>query len=177
MLHIMKHLFYSLILVGDDRFTLTERFVAWFKLLLAFSPVAYVLDMFNLWFVDNKKFVTLFILVLMVNAIVGMVKHSRENAFDWKEFFIKTSEMVVVVIVVYFLLNALGSVAGENIISDGFEKMIQVSTIFYPSSKALKSIYILSKGKYPPKFIMEKLYNFEKDGDVSELLKKPKKDV
>ncbi len=176
MLHIMKHLFYSIILVSDSRFDITERLIAWIKLLLAFAPIAYILDLFHLWFADNKKFVTLFILVLIANAFIGMWKHHRENAFDWKQFFLKTGEMVIVVIMVYFLLNALGAVAGDNIISDSFEKMIQVSTIFYPSSKAIKSIYILSKGKYPPKFIMEKLYNFEKDGDISELLKKPKKD-
>jgi hypothetical protein len=172
----MKHLFYSLILLGDNRFTITERIIGWLKLLLAFSPVAYVLNMFNLWFADNKKFVTLFIIVLFINAVFGLWKHHREKEFSWEEFLKKTGIMIIVVISVYFLLNALQSVAGDNFISDGFNVMIQVTTIFFPASKALKSIYIISNGEYPPKFIMEKLYNFEKDGDVKELLKTPKKE-
>ena len=168
MLRFMKHIFYSFVILGDQRIDLTERLIIWAKLILSFAPIAYALNAFHLWFADNQHFVNAFLIVVLLNAIVGMCKHRKTKEFDWGVFLKKTSGMIFMVIIVYYLLHALSVVAGDNLISNGFEILIQVTTIFYPSSKALKSIFILSNGEYPPKFIMKKLYNFEKDGSLKD---------
>ena len=77
--------------------------------------------------------------------------------------------MIAVLIVVYFLLEMLRLTMGENVIGEGFRSVIQVSTLLYPSSKALKNLYILSNKQFPPKFIMERLYKFEQTGDLKDL--------
>lgn len=171
----LSSLFYSFVLIADNRVSFLEKVVTYFKLLLAFGPIAYGLDLIGFWFNDNKKFVTFFIVIVIANAVLGLWKHKKMNQFDWEEFFAKTGKMLVVVIITYFLLSMIAGITGENFISEGFETSIQVMTLFYPASKGLKSIFVISNGEYPPKWIMKKVYNFEEDGDMSELFGKPVK--
>ena len=77
--------------------------------------------------------------------------------------------MIAVLIAAYILLEQLRIVIGDNIIGNGLKVVIQVSTLLYPTSKALKNLYILSNNQFPPAFIMERLYNFEKTGDLNDL--------
>ena len=48
-------------------------------------------------------------------------------------------------------------------------------TLFFPASKGIKSIFIISNGEYPPKWMMKKVYNYENDGDLNELFRKEPK--
>ena len=45
------------------------------------------------------------------------------------------------------------------------------------SQKPLKNIFILSEGEHPPKWLMQRIYNFQNNGDLKEFmsLKKPEK--
>ena len=82
--------------------------------------------------------------------------------------------MLMVVIVTYVLLSIVGKFAGDNMISEGFQILLQVTTLFYPASKGLKSVFVLSNGEYPPKWMMKRVYNFEEEGDLAELFKSKK---
>ena len=172
---LIKRLYYSFIYIADDRFDFVGKAVMYIKLLLAFGPIAYVLNIFHLWFEENSKFVTFFILAVIVNAGLGMWKHKKTNEFSYEEFFAKTAKMLVVVILTYLLLSMIGSIAGDNFISEGFRVSIEVMTLMYPTSKGLRSVFVISNGEYPPKWIMKKVYNFENEGDINDLFGKSKK--
>jgi len=45
-------------------------------------------------------------------------------------------------------------------------------TLLYPVSKAVKHIFILSKGKYPPQWIIAALYQYEKNGKLKDFFQK-----
>ncbi len=169
---IIKSLFFSIIYVADDRFSFLDKLFSYIKILLAFAPIAYLLELGGYWFVDNKKFVTYFLLIVIIQAGFGIWKHKILNQFRWEQFFMKTGKMMVIVIFTYFLLSMVAAIASDNIIAEGFELSIQVMTLFFPASKGIKSIFIISNGEYPSKWLMEKVYNYEHDGDLSELFKK-----
>ncbi len=80
--------------------------------------------------------------------------------------------MALVLTLGYSMLEMLRITFGENVLADGFKTVIQVSTLLYPMSKSLKNLYILSNKEFPPKFIMENLYNFEKSGNLKDFLPK-----
>lgn len=84
--------------------------------------------------------------------------------------------MWAVLIPVYTLLEMLRLTAGDNMIGEGFKVVIQITTLLYPISKALKNFYILSNKQFPPQFIMNKIYNFEKTGDIKEFFNKEKEE-
>ena len=167
-----KKIYYSIMLLSADSPTYLEKLGYLTKLILTFAPIAYILHGLGVWFDSNTQFFSFVLIALSLNMVVGARFHYKNQTFKWIEFFKRNSEMWFVVIVVYVLLEMLRKTAGENLLADGFKIVVQLTTLLYPISKALKNIYILTGKKYPPKFIMDRIYNFEKTGDVKDLLTK-----
>lgn len=171
----LKETICRMILVVDNRPTILEKLHYLLGLIATFGPIAYLLDGLNLWFNSNQQFSSFVIICLFVNLAVGVRYHNKMGTFNWKEFFVKNIEMWVILILVYGLLEMLRITAGNNFVGEGFKVLIQVMTLLYPISKALKNIYILSNKKFPPSFIMDKIYTFEKNGDLNDLFHIDKK--
>lgn len=165
-----------MILIADNRPSLIEKLSYLVSLVGTLAPVAYLLDGLNLWFSTNQQFSSFILVCLMVNMFVGAIFHNKMGTFDWVELFKKNVLMWVVLIVVYAMLEMLRLTAGENFIGEGFKILIQTMTLLYPISKALKNIYILSNKQFPPAFIMDKIYNFDKNGDLKDLFNIDKKE-
>ena len=166
----------TIILYADSSVEFSERTVIATKLLFVFAPVAYVLDQFNHWFDTNHQFVSYMIYAIIANMAAGFWAHKKRRTFDWKEFWIKNSEIFAITIMVYFLLEILNDTAGRSITGNAFQIVIQSLALLYPISKAFKSIHFISNGKMPPSFIMKRLYKFDETGDVNELFKTPNDD-
>ncbi len=171
----VKETICRMILMVDNRPTILEKLHYLVGLIVTFGPIAYILDGLNLWFENNQQFSSFVIICLLVNLLVGVRYHNKMGTFNWKEFFVKNIEMWVILILVYGLLEMLRITAGNNFVGEGFKVLIQVMTLLYPISKALKNIYILSNKKFPPSFIMDKIYTFEKNGDLNDLFHIDKK--
>ncbi|MNQ40194.1 hypothetical protein D3C85_538390 [compost metagenome] len=172
----IKETLCRIILLADNRPSFTDKISYFFNLIGALAPVAYLLDGLNLWFATNQQFSSFILICLMVNLCVGAVFHNKMGTFDWVELFKKNVLMWVVLIVVYSMLEMLRLTAGNNFVGEGFKVLIQVMTLLYPISKALKNIYILSNKQFPPAFIMDKIYNFEKNGDLKDFFDTDKKE-
>ena len=168
----LKKIFYTVILIASERPSWQEKIVYFFKLILTFAPIAFVLDSFNLWYVDNKQFFSFVIVSLLANMVVGAWYHRKMKTFNWELFWKRNATMWFILIPVYTLLEMLRLTAGDNIVGEGFKVVIQITTLLYPISKALKNFYILSNKQFPPQFIMDKLYRFEKSGDLKDLFDK-----
>ncbi len=166
-------IFYKFIYLAEDRVSIWSKIDVWFKMIMASAPIVFLSDLAGAWFEDNKQFATFVAATIILNAAVGMRRHSKNKTFRWETFFKKTGLMIFSVIVSYALLEMLIATAGDNYVTNGFKVLIQVATLFYPASKALKSIFILTNGEYPPKWLMQKVYNFEADGNLSEFLSSP----
>jgi len=69
----------------------------------------------------------------------------------------------------YTILEMMHLRLGDNLLANGFKITIELSTLLYPGSKVMKNLYILSNKQFPPAFIMERLYNFEKTGNLKDL--------
>lgn len=98
----------------------------------------------------------------------------KKKTFSWLVLIVKTGAMILVTFVTYMILELILIVAGSNILTEGFRAALQVATLLYPASKILKNIFILSNGEYPPEWVMKKLHDFQKNGDLSEFLKQKK---
>jgi hypothetical protein len=157
---------------GEFELDLTEKTQYLIKLLMTFTPIAYLLNLFNVWFPDNKTFFQVLVWTILANVIVGACYHFKSKTFNIKTLLWKNIEMCLIIIVTYPILEGLYSITGQNIAGEVFKWAIQISTILYPGSKVLKNIHILSNKKYPPQFLMDRIFKFEKDGDVGELLGK-----
>ncbi len=172
----IKKLFFSLILLNSEKPTFFEKVGYWLKLMLASAPIVAALEYFELWYKNNSQFFSFVLCALALNMGVGLRYHLVMKTFSWKEFFSRNIAMFINVLVVYVLLDMLRITAGDNIIGETFKVLVQVTTLLYPVSKALKNIYILNQKKFPPAFIMERIYQFEKNGNVKELFNQKDKE-
>lgn len=151
---------------------LSEKLQYLAKLILTFMPLAYLLNIFHAWFPNNQVFFQVLVWTLIANVIVGAKVHWGSSTFSIKTLLLKNIEMCIIILIMYPILEGINQITGDNIAGNAFQWTIQIGTILYPGSKVIKNIHIWSNGKYPPKFIMEKIYKFEKDGDVKDLLNK-----
>lgn len=172
MQNFLHKFFFSLILIADKKPDFLERVQYMIKAILVFGPVAYLADSLNIWFWDNHAFATGVLVCVIINLGVGVAYHRKMKTFNYPDFFKKNSEMFIILIVTYILLEILRKTIGDNSAGDVAKILIQLATLIWPISKALKNIYILTNGAHPPRFIMERIYNFEKYGMVTELFNK-----
>lgn len=171
-MNFIKNIYYSIIFIADSTYKnifSPDKIWAVSKVIMTFAPIAFLLDTINLWFITNKQFIAGFLVVVLFNAWYGIKRHRKLGDFKWEIFLKKTREMLTLVISVYILLSILAKFAGDNAIAETFQVLIQVMTLFFPISKAIKSIHFLSGGEYPPLWMMKRFYGFEKDGNMKDL--------
>lgn len=159
----------SVLLLNYDKATWYDKLQYLSTIAVTSAPVVAFLDYCNVWYTSNQEFITWVLIALAFNMGVGLRYHLKMGTFSWQEFFSRNISMFANVVVVYVLLDLLRVAAGDNIIAETFKVLIQVTTLLHPVSKALKNIYVLNKKKFPPSFIMDRLYNFEKTGNIEEL--------
>ena len=139
------------------------------QIIANFAPIAFVLEGLNFWFISNRQFFGFVVICLIVNVVVGAWYHKRKGTFNWESFYKRNLTMWVILILVYLVLEMMRLTVPKSIVTDYFGALIQLTTLLYPISKILKNIYFLSGEKHPPKFIMDRLYNFEQDGNLKKL--------
>lgn len=155
-------------MAASKEITFADRLRYIWNALIHFAPVAALLSAVGLWYTNNRQFGSFLIGALVANAVIGGVRHFKFDTFNLWKCFCKNLELAAMVLIVFYLLEMLRLTLGDNIAGNSFKVLIQVMSLMYPISKSLKNIFILSKGKYPPEFLMTKLYNFEKNGDLSQ---------
>lgn len=167
----MKRIIAQLIFLGDGSIELSERVESYLALIAKLAPIAFILRLFNWWITENEQFGTFVCIAILINAVVGAVTHLKLKTFNFQQMLGKNVIMIFTVCTVYIMLEMLRYTAGDNIVGEVFRILIQITTLMYPTSKVFKNVYILTDGKYPPEYIMQRLYNFEKNGDLRNFFK------
>lgn len=167
MVNFFKTIAVKLMLIGEPEVDLWDKIRYSFSVIASIGPIAYVLDQINWWFSDNEQFGFFMIVAVIINMIFGMWSHLKRGTFNPKHFLLKNIEMMLIVIFGYTTLDMLRYTAGDNIAGEALKVLFQLSTLAFPSSKIFKNMCIISNGKFPPKFIMQRMYDFEKNGDLS----------
>ena len=94
--------------------------------------------------------------------------HFKTGTFDIKDFLVGNTMMIFVISVSYISLAILSIPLDESGIGKMFKMSVQLMTLFFPVSKIVKNVFVLTKGKYPPQFVMKALYNYEKEGKLKD---------
>lgn len=170
--NIFRKCFAQIVLAADDGLSWYDKLHYILISLSKLAPIAFIFSGLDMWFDTNKIFFTFLVYTLLANIIAGVWRHRKEGSFSWEKFFIKNFQMWMIIIMTYPLLEMLHHITGDNSISEVFSVIIQLSTILYPGSKLLKNVYIISNKQFPPRFIMERLYKFEKTGNTDFIFNK-----
>lgn len=133
------------------------------------APFAFLINVLTWWATDNEVFAYSFWGALLINTIVGAVRHWETGTFNLWDCMVKTLLTMFVMFSLYAMFEMIRYSIGESFVGDVFRSTIQAMTLLYPTSKVAKNIFLLTKGKYPPSFLMKKLYDFDKSGDLGQL--------
>ena len=145
---------------SQDKYISTQdRILFLGESIFKFAPLYYLYGLLVQWYGANETFATSLILVLVVNAIVGVRYHMKMRMLSIKDFCYSTFSMLSIIIGVYLILKAFGNVLGSNIIGDAYKSIIEFQNVF-----------ILTNGKYPPLFVMKALYAYSKDGKINRFI-------
>lgn len=159
----------KIVLLADTHPTIIEKIRYFFIILSTFAPIAWLIKSISGWYIENNQFGNYLLVAITLNIFIGAWYHLKNGTFSWEFFFKRNLLMITILFLAYTMLEMLRKTIGENIFSEGFGTIIQISTLLYPMSKALKNLFILSNKQFPPAFIMERLYNFEKSGNLKDL--------
>lgn len=167
----IQSVFARFILLADINPTVFEKTKYTLWVLAHAAPIIFMMDWIKVWFQNNGQFFMFACVALIVNMAVGIWFHLKFKTFKIKEFLLKNAEMMGVMVVVYVMLEMMRYTAGENLAGEIFRVFVQILSLMYPASKVFKNIFIISNRKHPPEFIMTRLYNFEKYGDLEGFFK------
>lgn len=152
----------------DDKIHLRDRvyyfFIAFFKSI----PLLMLYSYFSTWRGNNEFFFAGICFALFLNALVGGVYHFKTGTFNIKDFLMGNTMMIFVISVSYISLAILSIPLDESGIGKIFKMSVQLMTLFYPVSKIVKNVFVLTRGKYPPQFVMKALYNYEREGKLKD---------
>lgn len=156
-------------LLADNQPSFLDKLKYFVQVITTLGPIVWLIEGISGWLSENQRFSVFVIAALILNLSVGIWYHIKMKSFSWEQFLFKNCTMAAILILSYTMLEMIAITAGDNILADGFRSVIQVSTLLWPGSKFLKNLYILSNKQFPPGFIMERLYNFEKTGNLNDL--------
>ena len=152
----------------DDKIHFRDRvyyfFIAFFKSI----PLLMLYSYFSTWRGNNEFFFAGICFALFLNALVGGVYHFKTGTFDIKDFLMGNTMMIFVISVSYISLAILSIPLDESEIGKMFKMSVHLMTLFYPVSKIVKNVFVLTRGKYPPQFVMKALYNYEREGKLKD---------
>ena len=132
------------------------------------TPFLFLYALWLQWYDNNKVFALSISSALLLNLIVGIRYHWKRGTFNIGVMLRKEIEMLLVVVFVYILLRALANPLLDSFAGTIFIGTIEFISVLYPVSKALKNIFIITDGKHPPKFVIQALYNYEKEGKLKD---------
>ncbi len=142
------------------------------QLLWQSTPLIVLYKYLCAWHEHHQSFLGALLCVCLLQMCVGAIYHLRRGSFQIDRFLMKNSLMLLQIGAVYLLLASLEVPLGDSLVTEVFESSLQAMTLLYPVSKAVKHIFILSKGKYPPQWIIAALYQYEKNGKLKDFFQK-----
>ena len=142
------------------------------QLLWQSTPLIVLYKYLCAWHEHHQSFLGALVCVCLLQMCVGAIYHLRRGSFQIDRFLMKNSLMLLQIGAVYLLLASLEVPLGDSLVTEVFESSLQAMTLLYPVSKAVKHIFILSKGKYPPQWIIAALYQYEKNGKLKDFFQK-----
>lgn len=156
------------------------KFKAITKIGVLLSPILLLLEQIKgqltEWSIGNSKYIQLVLLAIVVDHVLGTIKH----LFFTKDFkFGKNLKGIVtkvgLTIACGFLFEGLNHLITEQSIVKNYMVITTRAIVFlYPAGSAFSSSSIISGGKFPPIGWMDKLKRFQSNLDTDDF-KKPNK--
>jgi hypothetical protein len=158
----------------DDKIHLRDRVYYFFVVFFKSIPLLLLYSYFS----SDERIVLFYIgvgVVLLIDMLVGIWYHYIAGDFSFEELFKDTVKKIAIIASVYISLFIAKIPLSESEAGNIFASTIQFMTLMYPASSISKNAFVISGGRFPPKFFMKALYNYEKSGKLKPFFEKTSK--
>ena len=159
--------------IGIKSFKIKLLYSAMFTIML--SPVVYIFDFVRDFLIPEKYFFQTVIFLCLADAGMGILKSIKLRRFSMLLLVVGLATKLGVSYVVVQIFQALSS--PQEFINSPDARNYFVLTwkllvMFYPALSAFNNIFYVSNKKFPPLWLMMRMQNFNKDGDIEKLIGK-----
>lgn len=163
----MKQFFITnLILIHSG--TVSEKFMAIFKIALFPAAGISVMERFSFWYIENYIFIVLLIGSLLADLAMGIWKHLKQHTFSPKKMLTGFIEKSAVIVIAYFLTESLIQIISDAELGTIYFKFVSKIMLFvYPAGNAFVNMGIITNGKFPSIGLLKRFDKFNKNLDLS----------
>ena len=153
--------------------TLMMKIKSLVKLGFLLSFPAFIIDKLLKWGIDNQDYVMVVLIAIIIDHILGTVKHLIARTFSLKRNAVGLAVKLGLVVAMGFLFEGLDVIIKhDSLVKDYILITTRLIVFLYPAGSAFKNSSVLSGGRFPPTAWLEKLKRFEKNLDPKGLTKK-----
>jgi hypothetical protein len=124
------------------------------------------------WYLERETYLIILAFSLIADLILGVWKHFENHSFSFERMLLGFTKKLAFSIVFYFFseafLQILQDAKFESLAITGF---LRILLFAWPAGNVMVNMGILTGGKFPPLFVLNKIAKFNKTGDLKELKK------
>lgn len=122
------------------------------------------------WYLEREAYIIILAFSLIADLILGVWKHLELHSFSFEKMLWGFTKKLAFSIVFYFFSEAFLQIirdAGyESLAITGF---LRILLFAWPAGNVMVNMGILTGGKFPPLFVLNRIAKFNKTGDLKEL--------
>ena len=134
----------------------------WHSLIVSpiLATAALLINPIRVLFESESDFFAILTLALMIDLLIGMLKHLKINNFSFRDLALG---LIIKVVVAYGGLLLFMSFASleDGPIVEWFIFVSKFTILLYPAGSAFSNMFILTDGRFPPLKFMKKLKSFD----------------
>lgn len=122
------------------------------------------------WYLERETYIIILAFSLIADLILGVWKHLELHSFSFEKMLFGFTKKLAFSIVFYFfseaLLQILHDAKFDSLAVTGFLRFLLFA---WPAGNVMVNMGILTGGKFPPLFVLNRIAKFNKTGDLKDL--------
>lgn len=141
---------------------------------LAFSPIIYAIDNLVHWSIENQDYITIIFIAIMIDHILGTIIHAFiKKDWDTLQNILGLLTKIGLVVAMGFLFEGIKAIVrNDSFAKDYLIIVLRLTVFLYPAGSAFMNSAIITKGKFPPIGLINKIKSFQTDLDIERLRQK-----
>jgi len=122
------------------------------------------------WYLERETYIIILAFSLIADLILGVWKHLENHSFSFEKMLWGFTKKLAFSIVFYFFSEAFLQILHEaKYDSPTITGFLRFLLFAWPGGNVMVNMGILTGGKFPPLFILNRIAKFNKTGDLKDL--------
>lgn len=122
------------------------------------------------WYLERETYIIILAFSLIADLILGVWKHLELHSFSFEKMLFGFTKKLAFSIVFYFFSEALLQILHDaKFDSPAVTGFLRFLLFAWPAGNVMVNMGILTGGKFPPLFVLNRIAKFNKTGDLKDL--------